>query len=261
MNQTAMNQTAASYCQETMGFDSSSSVLLARGMNDQGARLLGTGRYEEAIDMFVHALALWEQVADDGTCQCIQCSLEECIIATLPNTSPFQQCSSQHALLKGSLCQSVDKSLSCDTESEDRFIYKRPIFASPSFSQLGHSPGITLSLVIILNLAMAHHLCGIKHDYSRHQLQKALQLYELAHQVQLQEEIYSPRATMIIANNVGEIHRAVQNHNKHVLCLQHLLSTMMYMIDCRIPVRSAELEGFFRNTSQLILHNNCASAA
>jgi hypothetical protein len=45
------------------------------------------------------------------------------------------------------------------------------------------------------------------------------------------------------------------------MCLQHLLSTMMFMIDCQLPVRSLELEGFFRNTSQLILHNNCAGAA
>ena len=125
----------------------------------------------------------------------------------------------------------------------------------------GHSPGITLSLVIILNLAMAHHLSAIEHGYCRKGLQKALHLYELAHELQLVEEIYSPRGTMIIANNVGEIHQAVKNHAKHTMCLQHLLSTMMYMIDCRIPTSSVELEGFFRNTTQLILHNNCASAA
>jgi hypothetical protein len=49
---------------------------------------------------------------------------------------------------------------------------------------------------------------------------------------------------MIIANNVGEIHRAVDNQSKHAMCLQHLLSTMMYMIDYKIPVSTVELEGF-----------------
>ena len=108
---------------------------------------------------------------------------------------------------------------------------------------------------------MAHHLSAIQQQLCRRRLQKALQLYELAHQLQLEEGICSPRATLIVANNVGEIHRAVGNHVKHAKCLQHLLSTMMYMIDCRIPASSIELEGFFRNTSQLILHNNCAGAA
>jgi hypothetical protein len=121
---------------------------------------------------------------------------------------------------------------------------------------------VTLSLIIILNLAMAHHVSAMEQQQScRRRLQKALQLYELAHQLQLEENVRSPRATMIVANNVGEIHRAVENHSKHAMCLQHLLSTMMFMIDCQLPVSSLELEGFFRNTSQLILHNNCAGAA
>lgn len=258
-----MNETAY-YCQPT-GFDDSSSVRLAQGMNDQGAKLIGNGQYDEAIDVLVRALQFWEQAVGDQICQCKHCSLEECIINTLPDTSSLHhqhQLSSQHSLLKAPLCQSVDDDLFFhDTESEDRFIYKRPIYASPTFTRPGHYPGITLTLVIILNLAMAHHLSAIQQNHCRLRLQKALQLYELAHQLQLEKEIYSPRATMIIANNVGEIHRAVQNHNKHAMCLQHLLSTMMYMIDCRIPVSSIELEGFFRNTSQLILHKNCASAA
>jgi len=233
-------------------------VFLAHRLNDRGAKQLARGDCEEAISTLVQALKLWEQVADDETCMCKSCSLEECIINTLPDPSSLQQ----HSSIKSTgICRPSEEDALNDIESEDRFIYKRPIYSSPKFAQRGHSPGITLSLIIILNLAMAHHLSAIQHDHCRKRLQKALQLYELAHQLQMEEEIYSPRATMIIANNVGEIHRAVNNHNKHAMCLQHLLSTMMYMIDCRIPVSSIELEGFFRNTSQLILHNNCASAA
>jgi hypothetical protein len=249
-----MNQANSFYCQPT-NYDSS--VFLAHRLNDRGAKLLGRGNCEEAITTLVQALKLWEQVADDETCMCKSCSLEECIISTLPKSSSLQQ----HPAMKSTAFSQSSEESYGEVESEDRFIYKRPIYSSPKFAQRGHSPGITLSLIIILNLAMAHHLSAIQHNHCRKRLQKALQLYELAHQLQMEEEIYSPRATMIIANNVGEIHRAVNNHNKHAMCLQHLLSTMMYMIDCRIPVSSVELEGFFRNTSQLILHNNCASAA
>jgi len=251
-----MKQTSNFYEQQANFY---SSVALTHRLNDRGAKLLGAGKYEEAINMLVQALKLWEQVADDETCPCRHCALEECIIKTLPDSSPLRR----HTPLKSAFCQPVaSEEQAChELDSEDRFIYKRPIYAPSKFMQKDHFPGITLSLIIILNLAMAHHLSAIQHNHCRKRLQKALQLYELAHQLQLEEEIYSPRATMIIANNVGEIHRAVHNYNKHSMCLQHLLSTMMYMIDCRIPVSSIELEGFFRNTSQLILHNNCASAA
>jgi hypothetical protein len=87
--------------------------------------------------------------------------------------------------------------------------------------QQGHSPGVTLSLIIILNLAIAHHLSAMQNQNCRRRLQKALQLYEFAHYLQMEEDdICSPRATMIIANNVGEIHWALDNQSKHTICLQ-----------------------------------------
>ena len=73
-------------------------------------------------------------------------------------------------------------------------------------------------------------------------LKKALQLYELAYQLHIDstsdehyfnsdnERIGTLMFTMIISNNLGEIHRVVRNERKHKLCLQHLLSTIMYMV-------------------------------
>jgi hypothetical protein len=173
----------------------------------------------------------------------------------------------------------VDESFFLEA-SEDRFIYRRPIFyalvpppsaaaqEAPQEEELhryqdASSPGITLSMIILLNLAIAHHMSAVQNQNCRQKLQQALQLYEIAHRLQLEEEIGSPRVTMIISNNVGEIHRSVSNHDKHQLCLQHLLSTMMFMIDSHVAIGSGELEGFFRNTSQLISRNtmSCAEAA
>jgi hypothetical protein len=152
-----------------------------------------------------------------------------------------------------------------EDSEQDGYIYRRAIRVSQCSMQEEHSMGATLSLIIIFNLALAHHLSAIQQQMCRRRLQKALQLYELAYQLQLEEQqeqqVSSLRFTMIIANNLGEIHRAVNNNSKHVMCLQHLLSTMMYLVDCRIPADSIELDGFFRNTLQLILKNKCASAA
>lgn len=228
------------------------SHLLAQRLNNRGAYYFETGEYDKAIAHLIKALKTWESVArDEAGCECSSCSLDECIMRNRQESAY----DGYRSMTKG--VSFVDDS--CD--QEERFIYRRPIYAPDSFADANHTPGVTLSLIIILNLAMAHHVSAIEKQLCRKSLQKALQLYELAHQLQLEEYICSPRATMIIANNVGEIHRAVENRSKHNMCLQHLLSTMMYMIDNGIPTVSLEFEGFFRNTTQLILHDHCAGAA
>jgi hypothetical protein len=146
------------------------------------------------------------------------------------------------------------------------YIYQKPIRVSPHSMQEGHSMGVTLSLIVIFNLALAYHLAAVQNNMCRRRLQKALQLYEIAYQMQLetqheQQQVNSLRFTIIIANNVGEIHRTVNDRSKHMKCLQQLLSAIIYLVDCQSPVESIELEGFFRNTSQLILQKRCASAA
>ena len=142
--------------------------------------------------------------------------------------------------------------------------------------------GASLSLMIIFNLALAYHLSALQKIDSmasagssvmhssirkRRDLSKAMQLYELAYQLQLEDDhqigsrMNCLRFTMMISNNLGQIHYAMKNHAKHAVCMQHLLSTMMYLVDCQVPVDAAELDGFFRNTSKLILQDKCAGAA
>jgi hypothetical protein len=118
-------------------------------------------------------------------------------------------------------------------------------------------------------------------------LQKSLQLYELAYQLHVDEQQQrdeqddqdfhqygSLRFTMIISNNLSEIHRVAKNPNKHAMCLQHLLSTIMFVVDGQYigsgggitssslsTSMSEELDGFFRNTSAIMAHDICARAA
>jgi tetratricopeptide (TPR) repeat protein len=220
--------------------------LLAQNLNNHGAHYIEIGHFERAIASLIKAFQLWEQVATDEEDAYTSCSLDECILQVRQD-SPLKS------------------STSIDFEvAEDRFIYRRPIYSLPKSIVAGHAarPGAILSFIITFNLAIAHHLSAIQNKACRRRLDKALQLYEIAYQFQSKKNSNSPRATMIITNNVGEIHRIVENHYKHAICMQHLLSTIMTsFVDFSNPARSTELEGFFRNTSQLILHNNCAGAA
>jgi hypothetical protein len=124
-----------------------------------------------------------------------------------------------------------------------------------------------LPLIIIFNTALAHHLSAMEEEQlNRKKLSKVLQLYELAFRWQMEEEddeqVDCICFTMIISNNLGEIHRAVNDRSKHVRCLQHLLSTVMFIVDCQQnDDYSLELDGFLRNTSQLFLQGECAAVA
>jgi hypothetical protein len=218
------------------------------------------------------------------------------------------------------------------TTNDFGFVYQRPLLVNQQCIDEMHDMGITLSLLILFNLALAHHLKAIA-SFNTQQvssslsnssfkmkksslkaLQQALKLYELAYQLHIDyiqqskesssvsnnnqqpqelessirnnhnnnnnndndsndnnsddeynRSIGSLRFTMIISNNLGEIHHAIGNAGKHTLCLQHLLSAIMYVVDSNLVVLdSNEMDGFYSNVAPIMgLSNNdiCAQAA
>ena len=125
--------------------------------------------------------------------------------------------------------------------------------------------GMSLPLIITVNLALAHHLDALEQkEMDRKKLKRVLQLYELAYRWQMEEDdeqLDCIALSIIISNNLGEINRAVNNKSKHIKCLQHLLSTLMFVVDCQQMDDKLDLDGFLRNTSQLVLQDQCAAAA
>jgi tetratricopeptide (TPR) repeat protein len=248
--------------------------LLAQKLNNRGALCIEAGRYERAIVTLVKALRLSERVAGDETCCCRCCSLDECMTmnqSVPPRRSLTRQdsdlffCGDCAGSRKMPRRSQEETSLSEEVECGG-YIHRKPIHVSPHCIKEGHFMGGTLSLIVIFNLALAHHLAAVRNNMCRRRLQKAAKLYKLAYEAHLMEQepmqqVNSLHFTMIIANNLGEIHRTVKNRSKHMMCLQLLLSTIMYLVDNKIPAESIELDGFFRNTSQLILQKRCASAA
>jgi hypothetical protein len=179
------------------------------------------------------------------------------------------------------------------------FVYCQPFLVPKSCIKNKHYMGNNLSLIILFNLALAHHLKAITiiarardggntttgagtttnnddtRTSTRKILQKTLQLYELAYQLIMSDGSAgycyfsgSLRLTMIITNNLSEIHRIFGNTEKHKMCLQHLLCSIMYMVDSNIDnnviLNSKELDGFFCNVSPIMIGNRkdaCAQIA
>lgn len=245
-------------------------------LNDRGAHFIEQGEYGQAIEDLVTALKVYETIAGlDEACTCVRCQLDSCVSSSRQK----KQLSFSSGCQKAS-SSDIDSS-STSPNDNGGYIYRRPIFCPPTFSQQGHHPGVTLLLIITFNLALAHHLISISPCQSQacHEtLSRALRLYEVFYQLQMEREIFSTQTTLAVANNVGEIHRIVGNHSKYRICLEHLLSCIMLVVEDQqssgspssststsvfstTNCQTEEMEGFLRNASQLVLNNNCASAA
>ena len=130
-------------------------------------------------------------------------------------------------------------------------------------------------------------------DFSKNfnSLQNAVTLYQLAHQLHInyteQQSFHrhnntmeddddddhdgnasiavTLRLTMIVSNNIGQLHRVAGNSKKYAMCLQHLLSSIMYMGQQLVPstvFNSIEFDGLIRNVSPIVFHGSiCATAA
>merc|ERR1712014_22252 len=128
------------------------------------------------------------------------------------------------------------------------------------------------------------------HSDSKKYFDKAVRLYELAyesyleydkqqqHQRQRRRRRLRPdqdsfgllRLTMILWNNLGQIHRSAADWTKHELCLHRLLRLLMYaVVECgrgsslaETVFTPTELNGFYHNVSSIVLDDAaCASAA
>lgn len=269
----------------------------ARELNEQGAFCIDIGRYDRAIEVLIDALEVSESTNLDSSvaCRCGSCSLDSCM-----------QYSHDYA-------QMIDckpsNSKACSTDggiAVGGFMYRQPIRIPPGAVEGGHIMGMTLPMILTFNLALAYHLNAIatgsltrnsNNANCRSHLEKILQLYELAYRWHVEEENQLAKErgspfvslsgilfTMVVANNLAQIHFAVNNITKYYLCLQHLLSTMMFLVDCQQlshisttqyhqnhqdPATTAtaakpsmmDLDGFLQNTSCLFLRAQAAAAA
>lgn len=120
----------------------------------------------------------------------------------------------------------------------------------------------TLSLITLFNLAICNHRNAIQNNMDRALLRKALQLYELAYAIQMQEGIdMTLTPTMIIMSNVGHIHTIMGHDDNAMQCFQHLLSTLMFLVEAGERDMVWEFDGFFENILKTVYAHSPAAAA
>ena len=291
----------------------SCTYILALQLNNSAARCIEIGHYGRAMASLKKALEINKKTKKSTThhktSTCYPCALDGCIAYSEKNRSAIHcspSTSDQPTTKKRRLEEtngkknifwrppSDDITISPREVLEDDYIYCQPIRVDFEDGDMGG----TLFLIIIFNLALAHHLQALGKTRKRDTIvKKTLQLYQLTHECYLKllgkdsdasrassisslvscSSVASFRFNMIIQNNISQLHRLVNDQNKYDRCRQHLLSSVMVVLDYKktrvksdnnsssstwIDPRSMEIEGFLTNTASLILGDTqCAEAA
>jgi hypothetical protein len=264
----------------------------ARELNEQGCFSIEVGHYDRAIVLLTEALNTIETMRLPCSRHRFtsSCGLDVCMEYTQSYNNLVN-----HGV-RTATSSSAEKSTidakhvdDVPAATNNGFIYKQPFRIPQQAISEGRSLGQTLPLVVVFNLALAHHLKAISKSNGanlssrcREHLENILHLYEMAYHWHIEQERARPsspssglsslKLIMILANNLAQIHLAVHSMTKYRLCLQHLLSTMMFMVDGlqfspqSRPATDAlfppmELDGFLRNASCLFLRDQAAAAA
>lgn len=255
--------------------------LLAKKLNNRAALLITKERHDESIVLLARALKLTEQVYCQQVPSCNSFSLDYCVsmeqesyLSILDkeekggNMKPQNRIREEHRRHPAATPpgQKNDRSDS-SRQSRESYVYTKPLLLPKCCIEEDHNMGIVLTLMILFNLALAHHLKAMSMDdlqRCKKVLDQSLKLYELTYQLHIDSEESggSLRFTMIIANNLGQIHKLAGNDEKHQMCLQHLLSAIMYMVDSYgHRWDSSDMDGFYRNVLPIMISGNCAQAA
>ena len=150
-------------------------------------------------------------------------------------------------------------------QNEQGSIFKDPIHVtSPKLDEELETCEL-LCYAMLYNLALAHHLrasAADNNEFRTECLHNALTLYESAYHVLRNQKLQLPLFhSMAIASNLGHIHHALGNKTNAHICYQHLLSTIIFVVDSGEGEKVKHLDGFFRNVMPLIAKVSSAPAA
>mmetsp|Transcript_29957 Transcript_29957/g.71959 ORF Transcript_29957/g.71959 Transcript_29957/m.71959 type:complete len:252 (+) Transcript_29957:122-877(+) len=233
-----------------------SACVMAQRLNNKAAEQIESGAdYDKAIRTLNHALRLSR--ADFRQSQTAHLLMLESCISYSQNVSPHQPQQEDE--------EDADSS---NSRSGLLVIYQQTLRVTPEY--MSQPMGRILPLLVMYNMALAHQLKALKMKEEEEEddennkkgrillLNRSLKLYEVAYQWQNKEEHKSLRFNMILVNNIGDIHRCVNNKSKFQRCMQQLMRNMMYVNVVRreggaaassssVLIHTAIMETFRRN--------------
>ena len=251
-------------------------------LNNNAVLHINSGTFDFAIDILASALKLARrnlEILQMTPRQCLDRSyrytsnfnLNQCVLAveTKERERAMINKTTMEDLVSAGSVSECDRPLDkhFDRRFGRSFMFRRPLHipvtAEDETENDYPSTVKVVSVTILFNLALAHHLTSYSKPTYKSQLKTAATLYELAYTLICEERIDdSALLTMVIINNLGLIHSALEEETMAQQCFEHLLSTLMFLVDRgEGPNVSGLFLGLFHNTSYLIFPNDSTAAA
>ena len=213
-------------------------------MHNRGVKCFQEKTYGEAVKLFSNVLS---------TVKAKLGGMSEGVVVVPDDTVPF--------------CRflSCGSAMATGSEDKDILLFECPLLVNnESMSHESRNGLVKLSFVTLYNLALTYQ-CGAQEARDPDKLlDKALTFYELTHQIQETpgNEVFALVFNMAIVNNIGLIHRHKGREAQATRCFEHLLTMVMYVIDCGEGSSVFLLESFVHNIQRSVMNSeNSAPAA
>jgi tetratricopeptide (TPR) repeat protein len=169
-----------------------------------------------------------------------------------------------HLTLDGLMTKCVHLDNSCDSQEQKTFMYRRAIYIDAAEdTTCSYESREVASAVLIYNLALAYQLAAAKTTTGNDRyLEKSAKLYGLA--IRILHEAHLESSTffyMTCINNMGLAYQDLRDIAKAQKCFEHLLSNLMFLVDFGMTDVVPDMDGFFMNTSYLVVAQASAAAA
>jgi tetratricopeptide (TPR) repeat protein len=236
-------------------------ALHAINLNNEGVSQLEASAYGAASASFSRALFVVKQALASGNFEAESKPLDSA--ADTEAVTPTCQFRKLHE--NESWMETDEVELQEHIYDKEGFVFEESILLLPQqVDSADYAFFVKLSFVHLYNLALSHHLCALqaKTKHSEPFLRKSLALYELAYTIHVSEDIeITILQSMAIVNNIGQIHRQLNNMDKSRECFENLLSTLMFVKDSSCGEQDNELDGFLSNVLSLMLNSSTPAPA
>eukprot|EP00526_Cylindrotheca_closterium_P015164 CAMPEP_0113636252 /NCGR_PEP_ID=MMETSP0017_2-20120614/18923_1 /TAXON_ID=2856 /ORGANISM="Cylindrotheca closterium" /LENGTH=251 /DNA_ID=CAMNT_0000547119 /DNA_START=66 /DNA_END=821 /DNA_ORIENTATION=- /assembly_acc=CAM_ASM_000147 len=215
--------------------------------NNSAVTMLENGDFEPAISTFARALNLARTIMTKN---------QERAKAKALAAVSFDQCMERSRMNRLRSVKNQHESEKCHRkDGSQAFMYNTAMQVRYSdLPPTTFESHVFMSVVLVFNAALAYEMAGdqlLQEGLSNVIfVRKSIKLYRLAYNIYHEETIgASPYFCMAIVNNLGLLYQ--ENHcvEKADKCFQHLLSTLMFLVDCNENMEN--FEGYFENTAHL----------
>jgi tetratricopeptide (TPR) repeat protein len=236
-------------------------------LNNQAGVLLEQGAYEHSLDILLEALVLTEEslfhdgdVGNDSiyTHEDVKSSSIQGDTMAMLSKMPLEELSMPRK-------KPISNPLEDDEINDTEFVYGTSIHITQNDMCEQNYVEPELNCIILFNMALGNHLLALEGTSSlskrQQRLRKALKLYELTFSLQVDLGSMSVTSLIALVNNYATIYMLLEKTKRAEKFYNHMMSTLLAMIDIGEAAEVDQLDGFLRNASRLILQDVASPAA